>query len=147
MIDINYASRDPQIVIRQKESDDPRDKLVSMFTGQSMPGVRDGYCKIERFAETNGETNVTITPVHPVDLIKHIPTIALLAESNGSIDTRAVPETYRGIIETECRRIGVGGEEPAGRKEHPSRYLGRLALQELQCGEIEAAMALLEKIV
>lgn len=104
MIDINYASRSPQIVIRYKDSDDPRDKLVSMLTGEAMPGVRDGYCRIERYPGPNEEIAV-ITPIHPVEAIKHIPTIALLAESNGSIDTTQVSVEYRRIIESECKRI------------------------------------------
>src|ERR1700677_694150 len=106
MIDINYASRDPQIIILQKDSNDPRDKLVSMFTGHSMPGVRDGYCQIERYA---GDEKVVITPVHPVDLINHIPTIAKFAEENVSCDTSGVPEKYRKIIEAEYERLRIGG--------------------------------------
>ena len=100
LIDINYASREPQIVISQSDSDDPRDKLVSMFAGQAMPGVRDGYCKIERYAEGNG-TKIVITPVHPVDLIKHIPTIAKFAEENAASDTSSVPAELKKIIEGE----------------------------------------------
>ena len=107
MIDINYASRDPQIVIQQKESDDPRDKLISMFTGQSMPGVRDGYCRIERYAEVNGEVKVVITPVHPVELINHIPLIAKFAEENAACDTSGVAERYLKIIQQEGARIKV----------------------------------------
>lgn len=105
MIDINSASRNPQIVIRQKESDDPRDKLVSMFTGHSMPGVRDGFCRIERYPESNGETVIVITPVHPIDMIREIPTIAELAEENNSIDTKDVIENYRKIIAAEVERL------------------------------------------
>jgi hypothetical protein len=103
MIDINYASREPQIVISQNDSDDPRDKLVSMFTGQAMPGVSDGYCRIERYPEGNG-TKVVITPVHPVDMIKHIPTIAKFAEENAPSDVSA---ELRKIIEGEYARITV----------------------------------------
>jgi hypothetical protein len=107
MIDINYASRDPQIVIHQKDSDDPRDKLVSMFTGHSMPGVRDGYCRIERMPNDNGGTEVVITPIWPTDLIKHIPLIAKFAHENPASDTAGVPSEYRKIIEGEYARICV----------------------------------------
>lgn len=88
MIDINYSSREPQIVIHQKESDDPRDKLISMFIGEAMPGVRDGYCRIERYP---GTEMIVITPLHPVDAIRHIPAIANYAEENASCDTSQVP--------------------------------------------------------
>lgn len=110
LIDINYASREPQIVIQQGESDDPRDKLVSMFTGHAMPGVREGYCRIERYPEMHG-TKVVITPVHPVDLIKHIPTISKFAEENAACDTSGVPVELRKIIEEEYRRL-KGTDEP-----------------------------------
>jgi hypothetical protein len=103
LIDINYASREPQIVIHVKESDDPRDKLISMFTGQAMPGVRDGYCRIERYPN---QDMVVITPVHPVDLIKHIPTIAKFAEENAASDTSSVPDKLREIIAGEYDRLG-----------------------------------------
>jgi hypothetical protein len=112
MIDINYASRDPQIVIQQKESDDPRDKLVSMFTGHSMPGVRDGYCRIERYPEINGDAKVVITPVHPVELINHIPLIAKFAEENAASDTSEVPKRYRKIIKGESDRLKIKDEDP-----------------------------------
>lgn len=114
-IDINYSSRDPQIVIHSKESDDPRDKLVSMLTGHSMPGVRDGYCRIERYPgpAKEGVDIAVITPVHPIELIKHIPEIARLALNNASCDTSKVPETYREIIEGECRRLNINGVAPA----------------------------------
>lgn len=102
MIDINYASRDPQIVIHQKESDDPRDKLVSMLTGHAMPGVRDGYCRIERYP---GTEMIVITPLHPVDAIKHIPTIAKFAEENAACDTSEVPARLREIIDSEYKRL------------------------------------------
>lgn len=113
-IDINYASRDPQIVIHSKESDDPRDKLVSMLTGHSMPGVRDGYCRIERYPGTakEGVEIAVITPVHPVDLIKHIPQIAELAESNKAHDTSEVPGILRRVIKSEYERLLIGGVEP-----------------------------------
>lgn len=112
-IDINYLSRTPQIMVDYKESNDPRDKLISMLTGEAMPGVRDGYCRIERYTELNGETKVVITPIHPVDLIKHIPTIALLAESNAACDTSAVPDILRTVIESEYKRLRIGGVEKA----------------------------------
>lgn len=110
MIDINYASRDPQIVIRQKESEDPRDKLVSMFTGHSMPGVRDGYCRIERYPdETNGEMKVVITPIHPIDMIGHILYIAKLALENNSLNTAVVLDQYEKIIAGEFERLKTKG--------------------------------------
>ena len=112
-IDINYASRLPQIVIHHKESDDPRDKLISMLTGDAMPGVRDGYCRIERYP-VKGELEISvITPVHPVELVNHIPMIAKAAEDNLAYDTSGMSETYRSIIESECQRLGIGGVHPA----------------------------------
>jgi hypothetical protein len=113
LIDINYASREPQIVIHQKDSDDPRDKLVSMFTGGSMPGVRDGYCRIERYPEMNGDAKVVITPVHPEELVNHIPTIAKLAEENNSYNTAEVFGKYLRIIENEYERLMTGGAHSA----------------------------------
>lgn len=113
-IDINYASRLPQIVINYRMSEDPRDKLVAMLTGEAMPGVRDGYCRIERYPGPAPIDEIAvITPVHPVELIKYIPLIAELAEGNASCDTSKVPEIYRGIIEGEYRRLKIGGVEPA----------------------------------
>ena len=102
LIDINYSSRDPQIVITQKDSDDPRDKLISMFTGHSMPGVRDGYCRIERMPS---DGVVIITPVHPVDMIKHIPLIAEFAEENATCDTSEMPKKYLEILKSELDRV------------------------------------------
>jgi hypothetical protein len=113
MIDINYASREPQVVISQRDSEDPRDKLISMFTGGSMPGVREGYCRIERYSELNVESKVVITPVHPVDLIDHIPLIAKFAEENVSCDTSEVPGKYRKVIEDEYERLRIGGVQKA----------------------------------
>lgn len=113
LIDINYASHDPQIVIKQQDSDDPRDKLISMFTGQSMPGVRDGYCRIERMPNVTGGSEVIITPVHPLDMIDHIPTIAKLAEENATCDTSRVPARYREIIKKEYQRIGLSDADPS----------------------------------
>lgn len=112
MIDINYASRDPQIVIHQSDGDDPRDKLISMFTGEAMPGVRDGYCRIERYPndEKTG-TVVVITPIHPVEMIKHIPLIIQYASENAASDTAAVPETLLAIIEAEHKRLKVENPE------------------------------------
>ena len=75
-IDINYASRSPQIVIRQKDSEDPRDRLVGMLLGEAMPGVADGFCHIERYSEQPGTYVAIITPVGPVDMVKYIPQIA-----------------------------------------------------------------------
>lgn len=93
LIDINYASRDPQIVIQYKESSDPRDKLLAMLSGQAMPGVLDGYCTIERFATENGFEAVIITPLHPGDTIKRIPLIKKLALENLCVDTDGYKET------------------------------------------------------
>jgi len=98
MIDINYASREPQIVINEKSSDDPRDKLVSMFTGQAMPGVRDGYCRIERYPSSDGTTQIVITPLHPLDAIGHIPIIAQFAKENATCDTSSVANRIQKII-------------------------------------------------
>lgn len=112
MIDINYASRDPQIVIHFKESDDPRDKLVSMLTGHAMPGVRDGYCRIERYPGPKDAEIAVITPVHPTALIQHIPMIVNAAENNATCDTSGVAETYRSIIESESHRLRIGGVDP-----------------------------------
>lgn len=106
MIDISYASREPQILIKQQDSDDPRDKLISMLSGQAMPGVRDGYCKIERVPSVTGGSEVVITPIHPIDMIAHIPAIAIAAEMNPACDTSGVPKHYREIIEREWRRVG-----------------------------------------
>lgn len=108
-IDINYASRSPQIVIRQKDSEDPRDKITSMFINESMPGVRDGYCRIERYADDPATYVAIITPVHPVDMINHIQTIAKFAHENAAVDTSKVPEQYRQIIKEEFERLGIGG--------------------------------------
>lgn len=98
MIDINYASREPQIVINEKSSDDPRDKLVAMFTGQAMPGVRDGYCRIERYPNSDGSTQIVITPLHPLDAIGHIPLIAQFAKENATCDTSSVAHRIQKMI-------------------------------------------------
>lgn len=92
-IDINYASRDPQIVIqRGHDSDDPRDKLITMLVGQAMPGVRDGYCRIER-SERNEKVEIAIiTPLDPGEAIKHIPAIKEFALSSAVCDTAGYKE-------------------------------------------------------
>lgn len=108
-IDINYSSREPQIVIHAKDSDDPRDKLVSMLTGQAMPGIRDGFCRIERYAN---EGMIVITPVSPVDMIKFIPQIAETAETCKVIDTSDVPQQYREILQSELARVLATPDRP-----------------------------------
>lgn len=112
VIDINYASRSPQIIIHKKESDDARDKLLAMFTGDSMPGVRDGYCRIERYTEGLYEV-VTITPVHPTEMIKHIPGIAKLAEENVFSDTSDVLSQYVEILKKELDRVLATPDRPS----------------------------------
>lgn len=110
MININYASRDPEVKILYKDSDDPRDVLVSMLTGHAMPGVNDGYCRIERYAGNNeAAQTIIITPVNPVDMIKHIPIIAQYAHENAAVDTAKVSEQYRAIIKAEYERLRIGG--------------------------------------
>lgn len=106
-IDINYASRDPQIVIHSKESDDPRDKLVSMLTGHSMPGVRDGYCRIERYPgpAKEGSEIAVITPIHPTEAIKHIPQIVELATNNNTYSRDEVKAKYKEILIAEITKI------------------------------------------
>ena len=104
-IDINYSTRSPQITIRQRDSEDTRDKLVAMLVGEAMPGVSDGYCRIERYSDQPGTSVAIITPVHPVDMIKHILTIAKLAHDNAAVDTSGVPDAYRAIIESEYKRL------------------------------------------
>lgn len=104
-IDINYASRAPQIVIRQKDSEDPRDKLIAMLLGEGMPGVSDGYCRIERYSDQQGTCVAVITAISPIDMIKHIPTIAELAHKNAACDMSGVPDTYRSIIEDEYQKL------------------------------------------
>lgn len=78
-----------------------------------MPGVRDGYCRIERFPGVKDTEISVITPVHPVDMISHIPAIAELAQDNGAIDTSKAPGAYRTIIEGEYNRLGIGGVRKA----------------------------------
>jgi len=105
-IDINYASRTPQIVVhRGGESDDPRDKLIDMLLGEAMPGVSAGYCLIERYAERDGKTVSVITPVHPTEMISHIPLIAQYAHENKAVDTAKVPKRYEEIITAEYDKI------------------------------------------
>lgn len=111
LIDINYASRSPQILIKHKDSEDPRDKLISMFTGESMPGVSDGYCRIERYPKVDGEDSTVITPIHPVDMIKHLSAIVQLAHDNPVVDTAGVKERYMSFVEAEYIRLRIGGVE------------------------------------
>lgn len=92
LIDINYASREPQVIIQHKESDDPRDKLIAMFAGQAMPGVRDGYCRIERSHSAKDTDFITITPLDPIEAVKHVKAIKRLALENACIDTAGVKE-------------------------------------------------------
>lgn len=99
-IDINYASREPQIAIIPVDTDDPRDKLVSMFTGHAMPGVKDGFCRIERV-----DGRIIITPIHPLDILKYIPIMRDLAELNPAIDTSGMREFYLEILQSELGRI------------------------------------------
>lgn len=107
LIDVNYASKMPQIAIHHvEESEDPRDKLIAMLLGESMPGTSDGYCRIERYPGKKGNAWVSIiTPIHPVDMINHIPTIAQFAEENAACDTSGVPAKLKQIIEQEHMRI------------------------------------------
>lgn len=76
-----------------------------------MPGVRDGYCRIERYADDLDTYVAVITPVGPVHMIDHIPTIAKLAEENAAVDTSKVPERYRKVLESEISRF-VGVQKP-----------------------------------
>lgn len=85
LIDISYSTREPQIVIKCRESDDPRDKLITMFAGQAMPGVRDGYCRIERSHSQKDVDFIVIVPLDPGEAVKHIPSIRDGALSNAAI--------------------------------------------------------------
>jgi hypothetical protein len=92
LIDINYATRDPQIVLKYRDSDDPRDKLISMFAGQAMPGVRDGYCRIERSHSQKDIDFIVITPLDPGEAIKHIAAIKKFAINSACINTTGFKE-------------------------------------------------------
>jgi len=125
MISIDYASRQPQVRILYKDSDDPRDTLVSMFIGQSMPGVSDGYCRIERYAGQEGDARIiVITPIHPTEMINHIPAIAKYAHENAASDTSEIPQRYRKILEQEYNRLSEAAPgkiaEPAKTPQQPS---------------------------
>lgn len=104
-IDIHYASRSPQITIIQKDSDDPRDKLIAMLLGEAMPGIKDGYCQIERYSELNGNTVAVITPINPIDMLKHLSAIIAHAEENACIDKVNVPEILLAFFETHRHRL------------------------------------------
>lgn len=98
LIDVCYSTRQPQILIQSKQSDDPRDKLVSMFTGEAMPGVRDGYCRIERTHSNHDIDHIQITPLDPIEAVKHIKAIVRLALENNAIDTTGVRELISKIL-------------------------------------------------
>ena len=95
----------PQVKIQYKSSDDPRDTLIAMLTGESMPGVRDGYCRIERYPGENGFETAVITPIDPVEMVKHIPLIGEYAFNSPVRDTAEVPSRYFKIIEGEYKRL------------------------------------------
>lgn len=97
LIDINYSTREPQILIHHvQRSDDPRDKLITMLVGQAMPGVRDGYCRIERSQANDKFEVVVITPLDPGEAVKHIPLIKEQAIQNECTDTGGVKEKVYG---------------------------------------------------
>lgn len=108
LIDINYSTREPQILIRHiADSEDPRDKLISMLTGQAMPGVNDGYCRIERCPSSGNAVTILITPLDPGEAIKHIPMIKQNARQNACIDTNGfnqrIEEQDLDAVETMCK--------------------------------------------
>lgn len=98
LIDINYSSRDPQILIQYKESEDPRDKLIAMLTGHAMPGVQDGYCRIERSHSHGGTDFIVITPLSPEDALKHIPSIKRFALESNVVDKATAFKAWEGQI-------------------------------------------------
>lgn len=104
-IDVNYATRSPQITMNQKDSDDPRDKLIAMLLGEAMPGVRDGYCRIERYSDQNGVVVAVITPVGPIEMLKYIPDIIRQAEENACIDKADVPKILLALFESHRDRL------------------------------------------
>jgi len=105
-IDINSATRTPQIKILRKHSDDSRDTLVGIFAGQAMPGTNDGFCRIERYPGREQEAEIImITPVSPVEMVKCIRDIRELMEKNIYTDTPDALETYKKIIESEYKKL------------------------------------------
>jgi len=109
-VDIDYATRDPRIKIYYKDSEDCRDKLISMITGQSMPGSSDGFCRIERYPNSSATDHgcdgvIVITPVGPVEMIGFITQIRDYAFDNFCIDTSGGRETYKKIIESEYKKL------------------------------------------
>lgn len=109
LIDINYSTREPQIVIQHAGGlgDDPRDKLISMLCGQSMPGARDGYCRIERSHSERGIDFIVITPLDPFEAVKHIPEIKRAARENVVIETNGfnqrIEEQDLDAVDTMCK--------------------------------------------
>ena len=58
-----------------------------MLAGQAMPGVRDGYCRIERSHSDKDIDYIVITPLDPGAVLKNIPSMVRLALDNKVIDT------------------------------------------------------------
>lgn len=108
LIDISYSTREPQILINHVDSDDPRDKLISMFTGQAMPGVRDGYCRIERSHTGTAGERIAIMPLDPLEVVKHIPTIKQNALENAVIDKSGIKDIFEqqdlNAVNTMCEQ-------------------------------------------
>lgn len=107
LIDVSYSTRQPQILIQHKYSDDPRDKLVAMFTGEAMPGVRDGYCRIERTHSNHDIDHIQITPLDPIEAVKHIKAIVRLALENNAIDTSDVRELITNVFKEAMTQLNV----------------------------------------
>jgi len=74
-IDIDMF-RQERILIQLKHTDDLRDKLIAMFLQTAIPDggswrIRDGYCRISLISDDGGSV-AEITPIHPIDMPKHI---------------------------------------------------------------------------
>lgn len=81
-IDIDI-DREERLLVNFAHSEDVRDKLLAMFLQHALPfesgknqPIFDGYCRI-CFLERPTERSMMaeIRPIHPIDMLKHIPFI------------------------------------------------------------------------
>lgn len=74
MIDIDYENT-PSIAISQRNTEDVRDRLVSLFINKAVPKdiFLDGFARISRLEVLdNGTVKAEIIPIHPLDMPKYI---------------------------------------------------------------------------
>lgn len=97
MIDIDYETK-PVVSIRQKNTEDVRDRLVALFVQTAAPNgyCYDGYARVSRLqVEDDGIQRAEITPIHPMEMVKHFEMIRDNAKKFSTFEISAAPEEIK----------------------------------------------------